>query len=114
MDWNEALAGQDSQPRSGLEPHIPDQPAFDLELEMTPKGQPLLKVVFPHKTHTKWLSCDNCHTEIFKMRRGANPITMAKIYAGEYCGRCHGKVSFAIPTGCPRCHVDLVLSGAEK
>jgi len=34
-------------------------------------------------------------------------ITMAKIFAGEFCGRCHGKVAFNVPTGCPRCHPAL-------
>ena len=112
--WNEALANNLIQPRSWLKTDTPNQPAFDLILELTPKGQPLFKVIFPHKTHTDWLTCANCHSDIFKMQRGANSITMDKIYAGEFCGRCHGKVAFAIPTGCPRCHVALVGSAGEK
>jgi c(7)-type cytochrome triheme protein len=82
-----------------------------MNVELIPEGQPVFKVTFPHKEHTQWLACANCHPGIFQMRRGADPITMAKIFAGEYCGRCHGKVSFAVATGCPRCH--LALAGPK-
>jgi len=112
VDWDEALAQKLIQPRSGLTPDTPDQPPFDLNLELIPEGQPFFKANFPHKEHTEWLTCANCHTDIFKMQRGGDPITMANIYAGEYCGRCHGKVSFALPTGCPRCHA--ALAGPAK
>jgi len=111
VDWDSALEEKLVEPKAGLEPEAPDQPAFDLTLELIPEGQPFFKVTFPHKQHTEWLACANCHTGIFKMQRGGDPITMAKIYAGEYCGRCHGKVSFAVPTGCPRCH--LALAGPK-
>ena len=114
VDWDDALAQKLIQPRAGLGPDAPDQPAFDLNLELIPEGQPFFKVNFPHKEHTEWLACANCHTDIFKMQRGGDPITMAKIYSGEYCGRCHGKVSFAVPTGCPRCHAALAGPAAAK
>ena len=112
VDWDDALKLKLIQPRAGLDPDTPDQPPFDLNLELIPEGQPLFKVNFPHKEHTEWLACANCHTDIFQMQRGADPITMAKIYAGEYCGRCHGKVAFAVPTGCARCHA--ALAGPAK
>jgi c(7)-type cytochrome triheme protein len=107
VDWVNALEEKLIQPKPGLEPDAADQPPFDLTLELIPEGQPLFKVTYPHKQHTEWLGCANCHTGIFKMQRGGDPITMAKIFAGEYCGRCHGKVAFAPATGCPRCHLAL-------
>jgi len=107
IDWDDALAEKLIQPRPGVTLDAPDHPIFDFAIELVPEGQPLFKVVFPHKEHTEWLACDNCHERIFKMQRGADPITMTKIFSGEYCGRCHGKVSFALPTGCPRCHAAL-------
>jgi c(7)-type cytochrome triheme protein len=61
-------------------------------------------VIFPHKPHTLWLECGNCHPAIFKMQKGANPISMVKIVNGEFCGRCHGRVAFPI-SNCNRCHV---------
>lgn len=114
VDWDDALEKKLIQPRAGIDSGTPDQPAFDMNVELVPEGQPLFKVTFPHKEHTEWLACANCHTGIFKMQRGADPITMAKIFAGEYCGRCHGKVSFAVPTGCPRCHAALAAPAGAK
>jgi c(7)-type cytochrome triheme protein len=111
VDWVRALEEKVIEPKAGLDPEAQDQPVFPLDVELTPEGQPLFKVTFPHQAHTRWLACTNCHPGVFQMQRGADPITMAKIYAGEYCGRCHGKVSFAVPTGCPRCH--LALAGPK-
>lgn len=107
VDWVRALEDRVIEPRAGLDPEAKDQDVFPLDVELTPEGQPLFKVTFPHKPHTRWLTCTNCHPGIFQMQGGADPITMAKIYAGEYCGRCHGKVAFAPATGCPRCHLAL-------
>ena len=107
VDWVHALEEKAIEPRAGLNPEAKDEPIFPLDVELIPDAQPLFKVTFPHKAHTEWLACANCHPGIFQMQRGADPITMAKIYAGEYCGRCHGKVAFAPPTGCPRCHLAL-------
>ncbi len=64
---------------------------------------PLLYVRFTHKPHTQWMSCEACHDRIFLPQIDANPITMAKILEGEYCGLCHGAVSFPL-TECNRCH----------
>ncbi|MBW2389390.1 MAG: hypothetical protein JRG89_13260 [Deltaproteobacteria bacterium] len=60
-------------------------------------------VLFPHKPHTEWLDCSNCHDQIFAAKAGATPITMLAILTGRYCGRCHGAVSFPL-TECARCH----------
>ncbi|MDH5300811.1 MAG: hypothetical protein OEW58_05545 [Gammaproteobacteria bacterium] len=60
-------------------------------------------VRFPHLAHTRWLDCSNCHPAIFVPQKGANKINMDAILSGEYCGRCHDKVAFALWT-CERCH----------
>ena len=36
---------------------------------------------------------------------------MLEIFAGELCGRCHGKTAFAVETNCWRCHDNLVRPG---
>lgn len=107
VDWVRALGDKRIELKAGPDSAAPNQPVLPLDVELIPKDQPLFKVIFPHKAHTEWLACANCHPGTFQMRRGADPITMAKIFAGEYCGRCHGKVAFAVPTGCPRCHAAL-------
>jgi c(7)-type cytochrome triheme protein len=60
-------------------------------------------VLFPHRQHTEWLACSNCHPAIFIPQRDANPITMTRILNGEFCGRCHDKVAFSLWV-CERCH----------
>lgn len=103
-DWAKALAEGVIAPRVGIDPKATEQPVFPLDVELVPTDNPIFRVIFPHGPHTKLLACTNCHPGVFQMARGADPITMAKIYQGEYCGRCHGKVAFEVPTGCPRCH----------
>ena len=47
------------------------------------------KVVFDGKAHAdKGLKCNDCHTKIFQMKKGAK-ITMADMDAGKNCGECH-------------------------
>lgn len=72
-------------------------------------------VTFSHAQHLqKVKKCSECHTKIFKMKRGqTGPLTMEKMKGGEQCGACHngrtevaGKVVFTVddPTHCERCH----------
>jgi c(7)-type cytochrome triheme protein len=60
-------------------------------------------VRFPHRPHTLWLDCANCHEHLFKSKAGANKLSMQKILEGEQCGLCHGAVAFPL-TECNRCH----------
>lgn len=106
VDWVGAVAEGRIDPQPGIDPEAAEAPELPLDVHLDP-GIPQFEVTFPHAAHTYWLRCDNCHPEIFTMRAGADPITMAKIFEGEYCGRCHGKVAFPPETGCPRCHTKL-------
>lgn len=61
-------------------------------------------VLFPHKSHTEQMECAACHPAIFNQKKGGNPeMNMMKIVWGQYCGECHGKVSFPLDD-CFRCH----------
>ena len=106
-DWVRASNEKLIAPKPGLDPKAEDEPVVDLDVELIPKNQPVFKATYPHKVHTQILACANCHPAIFKMEKGADPITMEKIFAGEYCGRCHGKVAFDVATGCARCHLEM-------
>ena len=106
LDWVAAVKKGLLEPSAGIDPEAQASPELPLDVILDP-GIPHFEVTFPHAAHTYWLRCDNCHPQIFQMRAGADPITMAKIFAGEYCGRCHGKVAFRPQTGCPRCHTKL-------
>ena len=101
VNWVDTLNNGLVDPRTGLsgdeKMHSVD---FDVIFQNT-ASMPYVR--FPHKPHTQWLTCKNCHPGIFIPQRGANPVTMAAIIAGDYCGVCHGKVAFP-PYECNRCH----------
>lgn len=62
-------------------------------------------VVFPHWWHRVRFKCKVCHEQIFIMKKGANDITMDKIFAGEYCGKCHnGTIAWEPSAACMTCH----------
>jgi c(7)-type cytochrome triheme protein len=64
---------------------------------------------FPHWIHRIRYRCYVCHNKLFTMKKGSNPISMAKISRGEYCGACHnGKIAFNVEfQSCARCHPTL-------
>jgi c(7)-type cytochrome triheme protein len=64
------------------------------------------KVVFKGDSHAgKGMKCNECHTKIFKMKKGAAQMKMADINAGKYCGECHnGKRAFKPAGNCAKCH----------
>lgn len=101
VDWIRAFQDGYIQPRSGLRGDKPVK-LLDSDILLNDTGS-LPRVLFPHKQHTMWLDCTNCHEKIFKSKAGATPITMTKILDGQYCGVCHGAVSFPL-TECNRCH----------
>lgn len=105
VDWASTMLQGKIKPRDAIDPSIPDVPPFDLDVVITTKSKFQPDVLFSHKVHTLWLSCDNCHEKIFKKKAGGNPdMHMTKIAAGQYCGRCHDRVAFPL-TDCLRCHV---------
>ena len=106
VDWVAAAEQGSIRPLPGPDPEALESPILPYDVHFDP-GVPGFEVVFPHAAHTYWLRCDNCHPGIFQMKAGSNPITMEKIFDGEYCGKCHGKVAFPPQTGCQRCHVNL-------
>lgn len=101
VDWMRAFEGGYINPRSGLNNKTPPE-LLDTNILLNKTGS-LPLVLFPHKQHTIWLDCSNCHDKIFEEEAGATPITMQKILEGEYCGVCHGAVAFPL-TECSRCH----------
>lgn len=100
--WVHALeSGAISPRRSRILPET-SVPVLDMDILLNLRGS--MRVVrFPHKAHTEWLACNNCHDEIFIPKIGANNIAMYNILNGEQCGRCHGAVSFPV-TQCKFCH----------
>ena len=101
VNWVKALEEGAINPRTNLWPETKVRIRNnDIFLENTGE-MPVVR--FPHRAHTLWLDCKNCHEKYFISKKGANPINMLKILQGNYCGRCHGAVAFPL-TECNRCH----------
>ena len=101
IDWVATLDSGLIEPRTSLLNDRPMQLRTDEIIMKNTEAMPW--VLFPHRQHTEWLACSNCHPKPFKEQSGANQITMDSIMRGNHCGQCHEKVSFSIMQ-CERCH----------
>lgn len=66
-------------------------------------------VTYSHETHVtqQKAKCTDCHTKIFKMKKGQNKMTQASFGEGKFCGACHdGKKAFSAvaKADCAKCH----------
>jgi len=104
VDWVKAIDQGALKPR--WDRVDPNEEPFVMDLDIVrPVKASVPDVVFPHRQHTEWLFCSNCHPAIFIPQKGANQINMSAILLGQKCGVCHGKVSFPITTKtCKKCH----------
>jgi c(7)-type cytochrome triheme protein len=74
------------------------------KIVFTPAGAD--PVTFDHETH-KAMKCNECHTKIFKMKKGTAKLTKEDHAKEVSCGVCHnGKKAFAQTTDadCAKCH----------
>ncbi len=102
VDWVKSLDGKVISPRWDRLDPAAQAVVMDLNIVREVKGS-MPDVVYPHKQHTEWLDCSNCHPSIFVPQKGANQISMASILLGQKCGVCHGKVAFPV-SECRLCH----------
>lgn len=99
--WVHAIEQGLINPRSNILPGTKME-VLDLDIYLNIGGSTDV-VRFPHKAHTYWLDCVNCHDRLFSRTAGESPLSMLKILEGEQCGQCHGAVAFPL-TECARCH----------
>jgi len=102
VNWVAALEEKRIAPRWDRADPKASGLVLDFNIVREVKGS-MPDVVYPHKQHTEWLDCSNCHPAIFIPQKGANQISMASILLGEKCGVCHGKVAFPV-SECRLCH----------
>jgi c(7)-type cytochrome triheme protein len=116
VDWVKSLDGRAIEPRWDRLDPAAAAVVMDLNIVREVKGS-MPDVVYPHKQHTEWLDCSNCHPAIFVPQKGANQISMASILLGQKCGVCHGKVAFPV-SECRLCHskkkADTTLAQERK
>ncbi len=99
--WVDAIDQGAIAPRTNLLPQT-EVRVLDQDLIIAKFGS-MPAVKFPHRAHTLWLDCSNCHNALFIDKAGANKFSMTAILNGEQCGVCHGAVAFPL-TECNRCH----------
>lgn len=103
----EEAIGARAESRTTATPRAPlthlAQLVIELDVQLIPPAAPFFKAQFSHTKHTRWINCSDCHPGASSRRTG-----MREIFAGESCGRCHGKTAFAVGTDCWRCHDNLV------
>jgi len=63
-----------------------------------------MPATFPHEMHSGMFSCGECHSDLFRMKKGANPVDMRSIYGGKYCGKCHNGTIASPAEKCKVCH----------
>lgn len=100
--WAKALDRGAISPRRSIYPAESKIQVLDLDVLMDLRGG-MAVVRFPHRIHTQWLACDNCHETLFKSKVGETKLSMYNILQGEQCGLCHGSVAFPL-TECAFCH----------
>ena len=111
VNWVKSMNDKKITPRyDRLDPKA-EPVVMDLNIVREVKGS-MPDVVYPHKQHTEWLDCSNCHPAIFIPQKGANQISMASILLGQKCGVCHGKVAFPV-SECRLCHSQPKASAAK-
>lgn len=101
-DWMRALREGAINPRAGVR-GTKSMDVLDLDIVMR-NTKEMPNVRFPHRSHTLWLACSNCHPALFNPVAGSNPIRMADIFRGQFCGMCHDRVAFITFFSCDRCH----------
>jgi c(7)-type cytochrome triheme protein len=99
--WMQALDQGDIQPRTNIQPETRVNLRTTEVLLRNTGEMPMVK--FPHRQHTAWLDCSNCHDQLFAQVAGTTKINMFLVLQGEKCGLCHGAVAFPL-TECLRCH----------
>jgi c(7)-type cytochrome triheme protein len=99
--WVQALDQQHIQPRSNIFPETRVNLRTTEVLLRNTSDRAMVR--FPHRQHTAWLDCSNCHDQLFGKVAGGTRIGMFSILQGEKCGLCHGAVAFPL-TECDRCH----------
>ncbi|HAR46076.1 MAG TPA: hypothetical protein DCS42_16525 [Nitrospiraceae bacterium] len=103
IDWVKALAQGLIKPKNELTLPPADM-SFEKMLSLEAEWSNIPPAVFPHKEHIAWLDCNNCHPDVFNIKKKTTKhFEMVRILKGEFCGACHLNVAFPMDD-CKRCH----------
>jgi len=102
IDWLELKKKNIFNPIISLDGGAKDE-IRDNQIIFESSSPTLNDVLFSHKVHSSWVNCSTCHPNIFIDELGGNDMKMSEMAQGEFCGHCHGRVSFSF-ADCLRCH----------
>ncbi|HWR98685.1 MAG TPA: c(7)-type cytochrome triheme domain-containing protein [Candidatus Methanoperedens sp.] len=107
IDWNAALEQGLIAPVNKLTIDPSGEIGFASTILLDAEWPMVPNATFPHGKHTKWLDCNDCHPNLFNIKRKFTAgLRMESIIERQYCGICHGTVAFPL-TDCKRCHPDM-------
>lgn len=107
INWVRALKKGLLAPLNYLTVQPPEDITFGKTLMLEAEWQNIPPSIFPHKSHTQWLDCNNCHPDIFNIKKKTTKhFSMELNLKGEFCGVCHLTVAFPM-NDCKRCHPDI-------
>ena len=106
IDWMRAMRRHLFKPLNYLS--IPPPPVtYRKTLLLKAEWDKIPPAVFPHSAHIRWLDCNNCHPDIFNIKKKATKhFSMVLNLKGDFCGVCHLSVAFPM-NDCEECHPDM-------
>lgn len=106
IDWTKALRKGSITPVNYLMIK-PSDITYDKTLLLQAEWVNIPPAIFPHKAHVEWLDCNNCHPDIFNIKKKATKhFSMEFNLRGEFCGVCHLNIAFPM-NDCKKCHPDI-------
>lgn len=105
VNWSAGISSGALKPQTYLKKKSRDM-TFEKELLLEAEMSIIPPAIFPHKAHAAWLDCDNCHPDLFNIKKKGTHFSMAEILKGNYCGVCHLSVAFPMDE-CKKCHPDM-------
>jgi len=107
IDWSQAVRMGRIRPKQSILEDDYESMPFDKEIKLEAIWSDAPEAIFPHKSHTFWLDCANCHPYVFNIKKKATKdLTMNNILKGDFCGACHLNVAFPLDD-CVRCHPSI-------
>lgn len=76
----------------------------EFKKELSYKSEGMSSAVFSHEFHTAMFPCKDCHTSLFKYKKGGSGMKMDDLYQNKFCSTCHnGQMAFG-SSDCQKCH----------
>ncbi len=103
VDWVKAIKNGVIHPKDSILDNPKERVRFDKDFYLRAEMAMIPPAKFLHSSHLPWLDCENCHPDIFDIKKKGTHFSMGENLKGRFCGGCHGKVSFPLQD-CWRCH----------